>query len=275
MKRMIAFLTATLVMYLASLPALAHPSLLGTTFDKTTRNNNTYVGTESMGWMLDESCHTNGQHFTYKCAAGMSIDLITLIGQGAQKWSNNNPFEIEYDSASNGTIMVSSALSDDTYAEFSWISKDSSGHLTSWKIWLNSSKLSTITSVIIAHEFGHVFGLCDLYSHNNINKLMYGYYDNEIPTTVTGPTSSDKWGAKVITGYHTSHSWEYVYSGNNKHHRRCTSCGGYKTQGCTPNANGYCTKCGHYVDISPNGNYDPIAALLPDPGDGRRYFPRH
>ena len=273
MKRIIALSIFTALLLVVCLPVSAHSNLLGTTFDKTTRDNKTYVGSEAIGWMIDESCHTNGQHFTYKCAAGMSPSLINLIANGANKWGNNDPFKIEYDSTSIGTVMVSAQVIPNAWAEFCCISKDSSGHLTSWIIKLNSAKISDITSLIIAHEFGHVFGLNDLYSTSNNNKLMYYYHDpdNNIPN-VTGPTSKDKWGAKVITGYHTSHSWEYVYFSVNKHRHRCTSCGGFKTQACTPDANGYCTKCGHYFDYSGNGMLDPTAALLPNADEERRFM---
>lgn len=171
--------------------------------------------------------------------------------------------------------MVSSMATPGKIAEIYTSNTNSSGHFTSWTIAIRSQEESNLTMAVMAHEFGHVFGLGDLKTYSNRYKLMYKNCDAGTTPNVTGPTSADIWGAKIITGYHTSHTWEYVYSSGNKHLRRCTSCGGFKTQGCTPDANGYCTKCGHYVDISPNGNYDPIAALLPDPGEGRRYFPRH
>ena len=114
-------------------------------------------------------------------------------------------------------------------------------------------KIATLTYSTIVHELGHAVGLTDLYTLNNSNKIMY-YTNNG--RTATDPHTQDKWGVKVITGYHTSHTWSYVFyltnGGVNQHRRRCTSCKGIKynsVENCTYNASGVCTKCG-----TPQGN---------------------
>lgn len=255
-------------------PAFAHSSSLTSTFDKTTRDGITYIGKESMGWLLNESAHTNGQTVTYRTSAGMGYTVRSKVDGGAGLWSNysGSPFSISYLSNSSNYVMISSMISGDIVTEISSASTNSSGHFTSWTIAINSHKENKLSSVVMAHEFGHILGLGDLTSSSNNNKLMCDDCNTGDQSGITGPTSSDKWGAKVITGYHWSHSWEYVYTSNGKHHRRCTSCGGFKTQGCTPDANGYCTKCGHYIDNTGNGVLDPTAALLPNTDEERRFM---
>lgn len=138
---------------------------------------------------------------------------------------------------------------------------NSNGHLSSWNILINSSfPSSDFSGVTFAHEFGHAFGLKDLYDYSNRNKLMYGY---ESTRTATKPKACDLWGAKVITGNHTSHSWSYRYTSLDRHQKYCTSCGGYKTQGCTFNSSGNCTKCGHHQSASPDAFYVPFEAMIP------------
>ena len=97
---------------------------------------------------------------------------------------------------------------------------DSAGHFTYWEILINRNY--SISKVTMAHEFGDVIGLKDLYSTSNIDKLMYC---NEIRTS-SSPQKADKNGAKVITGVHSSHTWSsYKYydsvKGANRHKREC------------------------------------------------------
>lgn len=97
------------------------------------------------------------------------------------------------------------------------------------------NRAKNVTSTTLAHEFGHAIGLNDLYDDQNVNKLMYGVSSR----TVSSPTTSDKWGAKVITGVHTTHTWAYKYhsttgTGQNRHVGYCTSCNGVFTTPRSP-----------------------------------------
>lgn len=97
----------------------------------------------------------------------------------------------------------------------------------------------------MAHEFGHVIGLADLYDSRNKNKLMYG----DFGTSGGVPSTADKNGAKVITGVHTSHSmggsyaaiWGYP-SSTPAHMSFCSTCNIGRVEACTPEI-GTCTKC--------------------------------
>ncbi len=123
--------------------------------------------------------------------------------------------------------------------------------MTSWYIELNRAK--TISSTIVAHEFGHIIGLKDMSTTKNKNTLMYGYDDR----TVLGPSNSDRLGALVITGQHTAHTWGYMYygtnSGTNSHLKYCTVCKGRTNtvSNCTYKHN-ICIYCGTSQGASPN-----------------------
>ena len=56
--------------------------------------------------------------------------------------------------------------------------------------------------VAVAHEFGHVIGLCDLFSNSCRYKLMFGL--GRFAGAPSEPTGSDIKGAKVINGTHVS-----------------------------------------------------------------------
>ena len=234
-------------------------------------NGSAAVGTNDMGWIINETKHTNGTTIKYKfddnTNGGFLSTQKSTISAGFALW-NTSPINISQDTTNAvGTVINNPNLGSSVFALLV-TSTNSSGHITSWNLQVNTSK--TITGVKMAHEMGHIIGLRDLSTTSNKSKIMY---QNDSRTATT-PHAQDLWGAKIIMGNHASHTWTYVYHSVNKHRKLCTACGGYKTEACTPNANGYCTKCGHYVDISPDGNYDPTAALLPELEDGRRSFPR-
>lgn len=145
-----------------------------------------------------------------------------------------------------GTIIMDEEMPASTAAVATLFYLDPDKHTYGCEIKLNSSV--SMTSKIIAHEFGHIIGLTDLYKNENRNKLMY-FKDDE--GTATAPTALDIWGAKVITGQHTSHTWGYKYhstttAGKNRHVNYCTSCSGTGViiSICIYNANNVCRNCG-------------------------------
>ena len=146
------------------------------------------------------------------------------------------------------------------------IQTDSSGHYTSWKIMVNTRY--SIEEETLAHEFGHAIGLYDLYEAKNKDKIMYGY---RVGRTATRPTTLDKWGAKVITGAHSSHTWKYKYhsfnSFGNIHVRYCSSCQGLYNSSpnpapCTYNSSNVCTLCGIPKGVQPSSVVVPASAKL-------------
>ena len=131
-----------------------------------------YVGSESFGWMLNEGAHTNGTLIQYKFDAdpNLSTTYIGYVNSAAAKWNgtvtiqNITPFPAE------GTIKTYYQL--DGSAARSVKISGSDGHLTSWSIEINRL-YNSATAATIAHEFGHIIGLVDLYDSSNSDKLMY------------------------------------------------------------------------------------------------------
>lgn len=188
-----------------------------------------YIGSESIGWSIDEDYHNGSTTLYYKWKSG--DPYLTTVRKGwyqtaAAKW------------ASCGTVAYSTSLAKGTFgtftastsemgtiAKFYDFTANSSGHLTAWKIDMNWKISSSYTdekwATFLAHEMGHAYGLNDLYSMtspNNKSKLMYGFYDG----TATGPTTTDLNGFSVITGVHSYHLF------NNS--GVCTICGGMEEE---------------------------------------------
>lgn len=214
-------------------------------FAHSSNQSSTITWGESIGWDIDESNHTNSKSLSYKFDStdtDLTTAIKTIVKNGASKWSSYGT--ISESSSGTGTVYTFSDSNTDEVAGFCQYSSNSSGHLTTWKIEIN--RYYSATSVTIAHEFGHAYGLNDLYESQNISKLMYGIESR----TVTSPTSSDGKGFKVITGVHTTHTWKYKqvpnYPSNVPMHRKyCSVCDGYKDEGCTPTS-GTCSYCKYY-----------------------------
>lgn len=236
MKKFILLLLVCSVISSVCITANAHSSLQGSIIS----------WGESIGWSIDESYHTNTLTVKYEVGyLSQSVRYRNYISEGADKWRSLITFT---ESSSNPVGEIYSKYihdNPDAFALFTNPTANSSGHLTSWEIQINDSNSDDISSAVLAHEFGHVIGLNDLYASNNRNKLMYPYEAR----TVSSPTSYDITGARVILGLHTTHSFTpYSYydttsSGSNRHYRECTVCDGYKISLCTYRSN-VCTLCG-------------------------------
>lgn len=229
----------------------------------------TYVGGEDVGWSIDEDYHTNGTTITYSFSSTdpyLTSTLKSYVTNGASKWSGTVNIVNKTDGTGTGKIKTYYDPEDGAVAAFRNYIADSNGHLTYWEIQIN--RAYTQSAVVLAHEFGHVIGLNDLYEEKNSGKLMYGVTSG----TATAPTALDKWGAKVITGVHTTHTWGYKYhstvSGVNKHIRYCTECNGLTliVRQCTYNANNVCTGCGTPRGAQPfsNGNGEATEHCAPE-----------
>lgn len=185
-----------------------------------------YVGGESVGWSIDENNHNGSPYLYYTWKSGdacLTAARKNNFIAAAAKWSPCG--NISYDPSGGGNTYQAGKLGtfnpgpgSGTVAQFYGYSSDAQGHLYYWKIDMNWTKSYSNAdwAEILAHEFGHAFGLNDLYNSSNSNKLMYGYTNG----TATRPTATDIKGFNVITGKHTTHSFNT--SGV------CTGCGGLK-----------------------------------------------
>jgi len=205
-----------------------------------------YIGGDEVGWSIDEGVHTNGASLTYSfdsTDSNLTPTLKNVVRAGAGLWSGTVNIQEKTDGTGKGLITTYNEAGSGVIAKFCEFTANSSGHLTAWKIKLN--RAHTQNQVVIAHEFGHAIGLNDLYEYRSRYKLMYGY-DTGLANS---PTATDIWGAKLITGVHSSHTWGYKYystnSSGNVHIKYCTQCGGlsYETGQCTYH-NGVCVLCG-------------------------------
>lgn len=213
-----------------------------------------YIGGEEIGWGIDERNHSGGTKITYEFDETdplLTDEYKDLVRQGASMWSGVVSIE-ESSNSAVGIITTVNEPGEDFIAQFTDYSSDSSGHLEGWAIEINRAKVQS--AKVFAHEFGHVIGLVDLYDDSNDNKLMYMA---PVQSSATGPTTQDIWGARVITGQHDSHSWNYAYymtnSTGNTHIGTCTACGGKAAyfEQCTYNSNNVCTKCGIPYGVQP------------------------
>ncbi len=221
-----------LVLLANCVTVFAHSASLRGYFDGQLRISGAYfVGSEEIGWIVDDTEHTNGTSTDYKFSASMSNRFKALFAEAANLW-NFTPFTIRESSSSSNIIYIKSDSDFPDEGISAMLTNrvkgtgTNSSHLTSWEIWINNAYWDYFDDdskwvTILAHELGHVWGLTDLYENYNTSKLMY--YAGDL-TTSTGPTLSDKWGARVITGHHTNHTFNKTL-GNHT----CTRCGGVGT----------------------------------------------
>jgi hypothetical protein len=183
-----------LLLVLSTLPLLsssAHPSSICKT------------GGEMYGYYVDCNNHQASASFTWNTDIPNSVVAVDYpyrqaMTSGAGKWSGTVTISNTSTSSNNGKISTYSDPSTSTLAVFTEYSSDSNGHLTSWKIKFNKSKMDSFTAAekatVAAHELGHAIGLNDLYLGANSDKLMYGFWP-----MASSPTAKDKEGAKEAT----------------------------------------------------------------------------
>ena len=215
------------------------------------------IGGDDVGWSIDEDHHAESSTITYSFDTNdpnLTNTYKAYVAVAANTWSGTVTFINKTDGSGTGMITTYNDPNDDSVAEFINYrdNTDNDGHLLGWTIQINTGK--SIEARYIAHELGHAIGLNDLYASASANKLMYGF----LTGSANAPTSSDIWGAKVITGIHTAHTWGYKYestssTGANSHVKYCTLCNGKSPtiKKCTYNANNVCTVCGTPYGVQP------------------------
>lgn len=249
-KRMMFFMSLVLLAFSFS-NVYAHSTSQEGVLAKTYHSGNGgyYIGGEDVGWSIDESCHTNGTTITYSFSttdSALTNSYKTYTIEGASKWNDVVNIINKTDGTGTGEISTIYDANTAMVAKFTIPTTngtDANGHLKEWSIVMN--RAYNITSITMAHEFGHVIGLNDLYESKNRDKIMYGYSLSK----ASEPTSLDEWGAKVITGVHSSHNWRYEFyditNTGNRHIRYCTSCNGTGLLSkCIYNSNKLCRFCG-------------------------------
>ena len=160
---------------------------------------------------------------------------------------------ISYNSSSTGVVKTFRNPSSKTIAMVTPNSNPETGHIVNYTMQINIGKAS-LCAAAIAHEFGHIAGLSDLYV--NDTTLMA----DEFSGNVLSPTDADKWGSRVITGAHSSHVWRYKFykttSSGNMHKKYCTQCEGFKSYYCTYGSSNSCDYCGIPYGIGINSNVE-------------------
>ncbi|MBQ2900326.1 MAG: snapalysin family zinc-dependent metalloprotease [Agathobacter sp.] len=166
-------------------PVYAHTTsqigVLEQTYHTNPNYQDYYVGGEEVGWSIDETLHTNGTSITYSFAITdpyLETAYKVYAIEGASKWNGIVNITNKLDGTGKGIIKTYNEENSGTVDRFRGAYTDANGHLTSWIIEMNRSY--NVTSTTLAHEFGHVIGLNDLYASKNTNKLMYGYSSRSV-----------------------------------------------------------------------------------------------
>ena len=230
-----------------SLHVYAHNSSQVGVLDSAIVNDHTVIGSESIGWIIDESMHLGSSVLTYCFDSTVQQPQKDCFYAATSIWSNAYPY-LTFTESTGGLLHII-AVNDIGYIAAATGYTDSNGHFTLAYIFINNLYLSELTPVILAHEIGHIIGLNDLYDPNNTDKLMAGS-----GMTATGPTTAELWGVSILQNRHGNtgyeHDWKYT---NAK--KTCSYCGGVKTEQhhyiwSQYNATyhkGTCTDCGAIV----------------------------
>ncbi len=200
-----------------------------------------FTGGEQIGWMIDERSHAGTTSIKYRYGSGMTDELKSKISTGASMWSAVT--NIQHSIFSGNVIKVQQGDTDVVASVTIQSVDEDTHHITRWEMNINQHHLASVTPDVIAHEFGHVIGLADLYEEYNQDKIMYGINTENF----LSPTQQDLWGAKVILGIHSDHMWSYTYvylANSNYHDRVCLECGGIGLrEACVAVLNGGLMEC--------------------------------
>lgn len=225
MKRLRYLLNILIIFLICSAilitPALAHPSSQASIIDNCTCGCG-MIGTEGMGWKINETEHFGGTKLTYKyhssVPSGSTYANNFRLATGLWTSATSATFSNNQNATTGVGTIKALSYSSMVSARVVW---SSTGHGANWNLEINSNATTPANSVILAHEIGHAFGLAHLFNSTNQNKLMYATNGR----TSTGVTTADSYGFAVITGLHTSHTWSVVTST----FKMCTYCGATKT----------------------------------------------
>ncbi len=247
-KLTIALLVLSIITLL-SLQVYAHNSSQVDILDHETDNGHTIIGSESIGWIIDESMHLGSSVLTYRFSNTVTQTQKNSFYAAISIWSNAYPY-LSFTESSSGLLYITTNNANNGKIATTSGATNSNGHFTSATITINNYYSSYINPVSLAHEIGHVIGLNDLYDDGNDNKIMYGYYG----TSATAPATEEIWGVSILQNRHGNtgyeHDWKYT---NAK--KTCSYCGGVKTEQhhyvwTQYNATyhkGTCTDCGAIV----------------------------
>ncbi len=259
-KRILCCMMAALCVWAFRAVASAHPSSQEGILTKSYIGygyDGYYIGGDDVGWSIAENRHTNGTDITFSFSEtdpNLTYALKMNVAHGAYMWLDTVVISGKNDGSGTGYIETYYNANDPAVAKVCNYSTDrTTGHFTSWQLLMN--RAYTQTNAVLAHEFGHVIGLNDLYSSKSTNKIMYGFTSG----TATSPSALDKWGARVITGQHLTHTWHYKYydttsTGANRHVKCCTQCNGFAEaiKNCTYNSQNVCTACNVPYGVQPS-----------------------
>ncbi len=249
------------------------------------------IGNRSMGWIGNLTNHVyvspNNPKILYEFAYessdmtafnswsafnGNTEAFEQCINAGADIWNNTGIASIEEYNGYNPTGVVVGKIIIADFRNLQYSSGVAAvtitpgntsatlGHVSYWKIYVNTNRSAAPNPEYIAHEFGHVMGLLDTGFHG----IMYG---TDLLTRET-PTNNEIFGVSVMLGI--NHSWDYqVYNtvnGNSQHAQKCQDCNGYKIDSdgiiilslCVYGNNGRCTYCGALPGTSINNDDEDL-----------------
>jgi len=193
------------------------------------------------GWVMNENKHTNGNALAFRFGNNVAPIYQSVTRLGAILWRGAGYNLIEAPPAGtwNGAAGIISTYNDPSKSavmSYYGFAVAPTYHVTGvWDIEINTASNSSTNPVIMAHEFGHAFGL----SHVGVTsgtryKDRVMYKDSSL--TATTLHQSDILGASVITGRHgpgtsSPHRFDRVSANPNvvsntstHHHVSCSVC---------------------------------------------------